>query len=169
MHSFTHLKGVLTTNMLVACEVGCGSGCVITHLARLFQERNHPIHCIGIDINPKALEVTNRTGIRNGIYLLTYLLLLTYSLSHSPGVHINTIRGNLLDSIHHTIDILLFNPPYVPTPDEEVQGCGIEASWAGGTNGRIVIDKFMPYVKDTLSPGGTHSLTHLRAHSLTRA
>ncbi len=77
------------------------------------------------------------------------------------------MRGNLLDSIHHTIDILLFNPPYVPTPDEEVQGCGIEASWAGGTNGRIVIDKFMPYVKDALSPGGTHSLTYSLTYSPT--
>ena len=169
-HSLTHSQGVLTNDMLIACEVGCGSGCVITHLARLFQERNHPIHCIGIDINPKALEVTNRTGIRNGILVthsLTYSL--THSLTHSPGVHINTVRGNLLDSIHHTIDILLFNPPYVPTPDEEVQGCGIEASWAGGTDGRIVIDKFMPYVKDALSPGGTHSLTNSCTYLLTHS
>ena len=71
----------------------------------------------------------------------------------------------MLDSIHRTVDILVFNPPYVPTPDDEVQGCGIEASWAGGTNGRIVIDKFIPHVKDALSPGGTHPLTYF--HSLT--
>jgi release factor glutamine methyltransferase len=68
-------QGILGSSMSIACEVGCGSGCVITHLARLYQEMKHPLFCLGIDINPKALEVTNRTGIRNGILLI-------HSLNH---------------------------------------------------------------------------------------
>ena len=42
------------------------------------------------------------------------------------------------------IDVIIFNPPYVPTPPEEVGSHGIEASWAGGDDGREVIDKFIP-------------------------
>ena len=42
------------------------------------------------------------------------------------------------------MDILLFNPPYVPTESDEVCGTGIEASWAGGVDGREVIDRFIP-------------------------
>lgn len=53
------------------------------------------------------------------------------------------------------VDILLFNPPYVPTDDldpqdgfqdEEMNGYGISISWAGGPRGRVVIDQFLPLI-----------------------
>ena len=34
--------------------------------------------------------------------------------------------------------VLLFNPPYVPTGPEELHSSGIEAAWAGGTDGMEV-------------------------------
>ena len=49
--------------------------------------------------------------------------------------------------ISGTVDVLVFNPPYVPTPSDEVGSHGIEAAWAGGTDGREVIDKFIPIMK----------------------
>lgn len=57
----------------------------------------------------------------------------------------------LLPRMEHTVDVLIFNPPYVPTPDDEVCGSGIEASWAGGTNGRRVIDRAIPQIARVLS------------------
>lgn len=69
--------------------------------------------------------------------------------------------------------MLLFNPPYVPTPDEEVvefhgnhggtelkventeNRVGIEASWAGGLHGRRVIDRAIPQIAQLLrKPAG---------------
>ena len=40
----------------------------------------------------------------------------------------------------------LFNPPYVPTPDEEMQRTDIARAWAGGNRGRITIDRFLSQV-----------------------
>jgi release factor glutamine methyltransferase len=48
------------------------------------------------------------------------------------------------------VDVILFNPPYVPTPDTEVGGSGIEASWAGGVHGRRVVDRAVEQIAQLL-------------------
>lgn len=50
--------------------------------------------------------------------------------------------------------IQVFNPPYVPTPDEEVTHGGIAAAWAGGARGRRVTDRLLPLLPRLLSPRG---------------
>ena len=124
----------------IAVEVGSGSGCCISHLAMLHRAADVPQpHCIATDINPHAVLLTRQTAASNGVLV--------------DAVRMNLADG-LVERLAGLVDVLLFNPPYVPTDDEEVGGSGLSASWAGGEDGRAVIDRFLPLVKFLLSPSG---------------
>ena len=85
---------------------------------------------IAVDKNPDAASTSMRTLRTHGI--TTGEALRTSLLEHTQ------LAG--------AVDVLIFNPPYVVTPVEEMEGCGISISWAGGRNGRQVVDKFLPQV-----------------------
>lgn len=65
------------------------------------------------------------------------------------------MTGNLADPfklrLSSSIDVLIFNPPYVPTSVEEVEmaqsAAGIHGSWAGGNSGMQVTDIFLKDVE----------------------
>jgi len=64
------------------------------------------------------------------------------------------LDGPFASRLRGQVDVLVFNPPYVPTEPDEVGSSGIEAAWAGGINGRQVIDRFLPRIASLLSPRG---------------
>ena len=61
-----------------------------------------------------------------------------------------------------SVDVLVFNPPYVPTSEEElaqaVASHDISAAWAGGTRGRRILDRMLPALDAALSPRGVFYL-----------
>ena len=99
------------------------------------------------DINVKAADITQRTGRQNGVTLNPISM---------------DLAGALLPRLQNNIDVLLFNPPYVVTPSQEVGSKGIEASWAGGTDGKEVIDRFLPQVPLLLSVTGVFYLVVIK-------
>jgi release factor glutamine methyltransferase len=56
------------------------------------------------------------------------------------------------------VDLLIFNPPYVPTEDIEVASSEITNSWAGGLNGRRVMYRLIPLISELLSEKGVFYL-----------
>ena len=84
------------------------------------------------DLNAVAVGAARRTGAANGV----------------PRLEV--VRGDLAEALAARlaghVDVLVFNPPYVPTPSDEVGSDGIEAAWAGGADGREVIDRLLPRV-----------------------
>lgn len=65
-------------------------------------------------------------------------------------------------------DIIVFNPPYVPTDKEELERAqlnrDVSASWAGGKDGREVIDRFLGDFIPFLRKGGLAYLVALLAN-----
>jgi release factor glutamine methyltransferase len=135
---------------LLCLEVGPGSGCAITFLGQLLTQAmcsitSEPSGICGhilwaIDVNPHACRMTHETAAANGQAV---------QCIQSDLFSNTTFEGAEVGS--GEVDILLFNPPYVPTDDLEVGGDDISASWAGGTDGRVVIDRFLPSLPRVLA------------------
>ncbi|EGG14340.1 hypothetical protein DFA_12110 [Cavenderia fasciculata] len=116
-------------------EIGSGSGFVISYLAKILENNGY---FMSTDINPIAARVSSRTATHNNVSLDV----------------INTSFLTGIERVKGKVDVLLFNPPYVPTESEEIEDGGIAASWAGGIDGREVIDKLLPQIDSILSPKG---------------
>jgi len=84
------------------------------------------------DINAHASRSTLATGKQNKVPLEPMIASLALPL---------------LSRLKHAVDILLFNPPYVPTVTDEAddaQGTtDIAGSWAGGTDGMQITNIFL--------------------------
>ena len=56
-----------------------------------------------------------------------------------------------MQRLRHAVDILIFNPPYVPTYDDEAddaqQGASIQGAWAGGKDGMQVTNTLLDQVE----------------------
>jgi release factor glutamine methyltransferase len=78
----------------------------------------------------------------------------------------------LTSRLGHAVDILVFNPPYVPTYDEDVDAAqrsvGISGSWAGGADGMQVTDAFLRQVDGLLSPQGRFYLVTVKQNNVPR-
>jgi len=123
----------------VCAEIGCGSGYVICSAALMLQDLGLRCACLASDLSPHALTATRQTLEQHGV-----------------GDHVDLVQTDLLAVLaaEQRIDLLLFNPPYVVTPDEEVTRGGIASAWAGGRDGRIVIDRLLAQLPRLLSPVG---------------
>lgn len=102
------------------------------------------------DINPQAAACTLETARCNRV--------------HVQPVITDLVQG-LLPRLKGKVDLLVFNPPYVVTPPEEVGSHGIEAAWAGGRNGREVMDRFFPMASELLSPRGLFYLVTIKENN----
>nr|XP_017822656.3 methyltransferase N6AMT1 isoform X1 [Callithrix jacchus] len=131
----------------ICLEVGAGSGVVSAFLASMIGPQ---ALYMCTDVNPEAAACTLETARCNGV--------------HIQPVITDLVKG-LLPRLKEKVDLLVFNPPYVVTPSEEVGSHGIEAAWAGGRHGREVMDRFFPLVSDLLSPRGLFYLVTIKQNN----
>ncbi|KAL1510423.1 hypothetical protein AB1Y20_006731 [Prymnesium parvum] len=119
-------------------EIGAGSGALITHLGALLPP--HSAALLATDVSAAAAEAARATGRANAQPVEVALADLLSALR--PG----------------QVDVLIFNPPYVPTSAAELREAeearDLSAAWAGGPRGREVIDRLLPSLGAALSPTG---------------
>jgi release factor glutamine methyltransferase len=77
-----------------------------------------------------------------------------YALRASRALGIEVVRADLFAGICGRFDLVLFNPPYLPTLQEERCDDWLEYALDGGPDGRSVIARFVESVGSVLVPDG---------------
>jgi release factor glutamine methyltransferase len=107
-------------------DVGTGSGYVATRL-----RREAEADAVGVDLNPEACEQAFEAG--------------------SP-----VVRGDMVEPFRSaSVDVVVCNPPYLPTPPEQEWDDWMERALSGGEDGRAMVDPFLDSVGRVLRPDGT--------------
>lgn len=74
---------------------------------------------------------------------------------------VRAVRGRLFEPVvEERFDLVVSNPPYVPSPTDELPRRGPSRAWAAGRDGRAVLDAICDQVADHLAPGGAVLLVH---------
>lgn len=121
-------------------EVGCGSGYVITSLALILGNcHNCQVQLLATDVSEAAVNTTRHTLAAHKV---------------NAEVVVADLVSGLEKRLGGVVDVLVFNPPYVPTPENEVGVEGIASAWAGGDRGRTVIDRMLSIIDLLLSSKG---------------
>jgi len=84
---------------------------------------------LATDINPHAVRAAKARGV-------------------------DVVRTDLFLGIRGEFDLILFNPPYLPTSQDERTGQWIDYALDGGEDGRETIARFLEELPDHLRPSG---------------
>ena len=110
----------------IALDVGTGTGLIALLMARKAK------YVLGVDVNPKAVELARRNARLNGISNVEFRL------------------SDLFENVSGRFDVITFNAPYLPGEPEKA----IDLALVGGKTGREVIDRFIAEVPDHLNENG---------------
>jgi len=136
----------------VCLEVGPGSGCVSAFLASILG--NSSLY-VATDINLHACRCTMATARKNK--------------SEIDAIHAS-LTGPLSTRLRNSVDLLIFNPPYVPTESTESQQGQehgqISSSWAGGFDGMEVTNGLLRESETLLSAGGRFYLVAVNRNNI---
>jgi release factor glutamine methyltransferase len=106
-----------------------------------------------------VLEVGTGSGIIAAAVAKVAASVVATDINPSATVHahahgIDVIRTDLFAGLKGLFDLVVFNPPYLPTqPDERIDDW-LEYALDGGESGRVVIERFAGEVSRVLAPGG---------------
>jgi release factor glutamine methyltransferase len=152
-----------TSSSPLVLEVGTGSGVILSfmhaHSEIIFGRSD--IITVGIDVNSFACSATGDT------IAIAEKDQVARGLSH--GFYLGNIAGDLTSALRPgEVDVLVFNPPYVPTPElpklpqegaarkttYEDDSHLLEISYAGGSDGMETTDRLLDSLPSVLGKRG---------------
>lgn len=77
-----------------------------------------------------------------------------HAVRAARALGVETVRTDLMAGVRGPFDLILFNPPYLPTAPEERLDDWLEYALDGGPTGRETIERFAADVGRVLSPFG---------------
>ena len=133
---------ILVEEVLKYCEdksvldMCTGSGCIIVSLAKL----GRLMHAVGVDLSERALAVAARNADKH-------------------MVKVTLLQSNLFDHVKGSFDIIVSNPPYIPSGDiedlmPEVRDFEPRMALDGSDDGLIFYRCISQAAKEHLNPEG---------------
>jgi release factor glutamine methyltransferase len=154
LDTFKHLikSGDLDFSGKVVLELGTGTGLVSLWIAKNAAAR--PDYLVATDISPHAAQCARTNVILNSM----------------PPISI--LCSDLFSAFGRSakFDIIIFNPPYVPSNSEDSKKpkAWESRAWNGGVQGREIIDRFLRSFADYLSGTGQAFLIHSSLNMLAK-
>jgi release factor glutamine methyltransferase len=93
---------------------------------------------VAVDLNPFAVRCAKENSALNGVSRKMHFIETSLFAALNPNI---------------CFDLILFNAPYLPSEEGE-EASWIGRAWAGGANGREVVDLFISEVLVHLKPKG---------------
>jgi release factor glutamine methyltransferase len=76
-------------------------------------------------------------------------------------VRVRARRGDLFAAVAgERFDAIVSNPPYVPSPTDDLPARGLARAWDAGRDGRALLDRICEHAGAHLRPGGRLLLVH---------
>ncbi|EFO62538.1 DNA methyltransferase [Giardia lamblia P15] len=121
-------------------EIGSGSGVVSVHILQVFPGilEGH-----AVDISPYAVDMTRRTASLNSVPLCVH-----------EGSFFEPLNACTNSSKPARFDLVVFNPPYVPSSEADPALGPLDLALAGGKNGSEVMLRFLELLPSYLAIDG---------------
>ncbi|MBQ0850375.1 methyltransferase [Streptomyces sp. BH-SS-21] len=117
-------------------EIGTGTGALALSAAR------RKAQVTAVDVSRRAVATARLNALRHRLPL---------QILHGDFTH---------RTIGRRFDLVLANPPYVPSPNSSPPSSGPARAWDAGRDGRLVIDKICASAPALLHPGGILLIVH---------
>ncbi|MEO2117041.1 MAG: HemK2/MTQ2 family protein methyltransferase [Methanocaldococcus sp.] len=124
------LKNLVDVKDKEVLEIGVGTGLISIACAKKGAKK-----VVGVDINPYAVKLAKENAELN-------------------NVNISFFKSDLFENVNGEFDVILFNPPYLPTSEDEKINSYLNYAFDGGKNGREILDRFIYELPNYLKKGG---------------